>query len=83
MSFSCLRFSVSIDKINNIARYNLIDTKYRQISFQLARWGCSHALFGTRVSIVPGLFQFSSPGTFAGTFFSIWFNLIEFPNFAF
>ena len=35
-----------IDKINNIARYNLIDTKYRQMAFQLARWCCSRALFG-------------------------------------
>ena len=35
-----------IDKINNIARYNLIDTKYQQMAFRLARWCCNHALFG-------------------------------------
>ena len=27
-------------------RYNLIDTKYRQMAFQSARWHCSLALFG-------------------------------------
>ena len=36
----------TIDKINNIAKYNLIDTKYCQMVFQLARWRCSPALFG-------------------------------------
>ena len=30
-----LKFS-KIDKINNIARYNLIDTKYRQMAFRSA-----------------------------------------------
>ena len=37
---------VEIDKINNIARYNLIDTKYRQMVFRSARWRCSCLLFG-------------------------------------
>ena len=32
--------------VNNKARYNLIDTKYSQMAFQLARWRCSRALFG-------------------------------------
>ena len=36
---------VEIDKINNIARYNLIDTKYRQMVFRSARWRCSCLLF--------------------------------------
>ena len=35
-----------IDKINNIVRCNLIDTKYHQMGFRSARWRCSHALFG-------------------------------------
>ena len=35
-----------IDKINNIARYTLINTKYRQMAFRLARWHCSCVLFG-------------------------------------
>ena len=36
----------NIDKMNNIVRYNLNDTKYRQMAFQLARWRCSCGLFG-------------------------------------
>ena len=36
-----------IDKINNIARYNFIDTKYHQMAFRSARWRCSHVLFGS------------------------------------
>jgi hypothetical protein len=45
----CKEFNV--DMINNIARYNLIDTKYRQMAFRSARWCCSRALFGqTKVS---------------------------------
>ena len=36
----------NIDKMNNIVGYNLNDTKYRQMAFQLARWHCSLALFG-------------------------------------
>ena len=39
-------YTSAIDKINNIARYNLIDTKYRQMVFKSARWHCSRALFG-------------------------------------
>ena len=35
-----------IDKINNIAMYNLINWKYGQMVFQSARWPCSRALFG-------------------------------------
>ena len=30
----------------NIARYNLIDTKYRQMALRSARWPCSRMLFG-------------------------------------
>ena len=41
----CSSFT-TIDKMNNIARYNLIDTKYRQMEFRSARWRCSRALFG-------------------------------------
>ena len=36
----------NINKINNIAWYNLIDTKYFQMVFRLVRWRCSRALFG-------------------------------------
>ena len=35
-----------IDKINNTARYNLIDTKYHQMAFRLARGRCDCVLFG-------------------------------------
>ena len=35
-----------IDKINNIPRYNLINTKYRQMAFRSTRWRCSRVLFG-------------------------------------
>ena len=38
--------SALIDKINNIARHNLIDTKYHQMVFRSARWHCSCGLFG-------------------------------------
>jgi hypothetical protein len=36
----------TIDKINNIARCNLIAEKYHQMAFRLARWRCSCTLFG-------------------------------------
>ena len=39
-------FSNNIDKINNIAKYNLINTKYCQMAFWSVRWRCSRALFG-------------------------------------
>ena len=40
------RITCRIDKINNIAKYNLIDTNYHQIAFWLARWLCSRTLSG-------------------------------------
>ena len=41
----CSSFT-TIDKMNKIARYNLIDTKYHQMAFWLARWCCSYVLLG-------------------------------------
>ena len=43
-------WQISIDKINNIARYNLIDTKFHQMVFRSARWRCSRALYGNQWS---------------------------------
>ena len=43
--FYILCFDI-IDNINNIARYNLSDKKYRQMVFRSARWSCSRAMFG-------------------------------------
>ena len=40
-----------IDKINNIARYNLIDTKYGQMALRLAKRRCSLALFGKQTKL--------------------------------
>ena len=42
---------IEIDKINNIARCSLIDTKYCQMAFRSARWHFSRALFGNLWSI--------------------------------
>ena len=35
-----------IEIINNIARHNLINAKYRQMVFRSARWHCSREFFG-------------------------------------
>ena len=42
---------IEIDKINNIARYSLFDTKYCQMVFRSDRWHFSRALFGNPWSI--------------------------------
>ena len=45
-AFLGLTFYTTIEKINNITRYNLINRKYHQMALRSARWRFSCALFG-------------------------------------